>query len=858
MEDQQEISKTAIENLKVDNHNHLIDKEQLRKTINQLKLDKASAKLDPKTFKDPKITNAVKKQILHEVLKPYHTEAAIDWFLRPVTDGKHKRGKDWSSTDYTIALTIRRLSAKTFKYIRDSKLIPMPGMSTIRKYYKHFCIEEGHFSQVHTLLALMALEMSEREKIAVISFDEVNTKGDISLDVTQDRVVGPYSDMNVMMVRGLYGNYKVPIWAGYDKKMTKEILETAIKALSEVGFHVIAVVCDMGTKNDQCKKELGVTMEKPWFQNPCAESPNERVFWYHCIPHLMKLMRNHFLEQGFVLGTGTKIGKEHMEKFFDKLNADGNDLIPDKKLSDELIDPPDPQKVHLATALFSETMSHSISELFQGDGTMQELSQFIGDCNNFFDIYNASENFHRNNPYGNAYGGKETEAQDKFIQYFKVEISALRARWGKEKEGKDKKGVKNALQPWQIGMIMCMNALKPMYEDLKKQYGDQIDIILTYRLNQDCLEQCFSILRAMGGSYTQFGALEGMRRLRNYILGAGGSLCVEKANCKPTEKDTFTIQSVIDDELELRVDSEKCITLNLDVVDFPNDQQLSENLVVLYDENGEMKNNVSVAGSNIREVLNEEGIEDDITDLLGEFGVDNETEVREKEINLPQQIYYENVASELEEHFFVKWARDNKLKGMNLTKEKLVKDLKIMENEFLKFHKDSDDGLLRTKGVVNDLVAKVKDIFPEYEEKLIKKFITDRTFLKIKTILQNIRLKHKDKLQKAKSLRLKRKQAEFAQARDFVSKPKSSTKIESGSEASEDEDSSKMEIQKSTKKRKKKVVNESVVLDISSDEELMVNMKPLEDMEKTNSTHESKQESRKSKRKRQIKKPYDV
>ena len=46
--------------------------------------------------------------------------------------------------------------------------------------------------------------------------------------------------------------------------------------------------------------------------------------------------------------------------------------------------------------------------------------------------------------------------------------------------------------------------------------------------------------------------------------------------------------------------------------------------------------------------------------------------------------------------------------------------------------------------------------------------------------------------------------------------------------------------------------------DISSDEELMVNMKPLEEMEKTNSTHESKEESRKSKRKRQIKKPYDV
>ena len=80
--------------LKLENHNLKIDKEQLRKTITQLKSDKSSNKLSPKVFKDPKITDAVKREIVHEVLKPYFTEAAIEYYLRKPKDGKHKRGSN--------------------------------------------------------------------------------------------------------------------------------------------------------------------------------------------------------------------------------------------------------------------------------------------------------------------------------------------------------------------------------------------------------------------------------------------------------------------------------------------------------------------------------------------------------------------------------------------------------------------------------------------------------------------------------------------------------------------------------------------------------------------------------------------
>ena len=355
----------------------------------------------------------------------------------------------------------------------------------------------------------------------------------------------------------------------------------------------------------------------------------------------------------------------------------------------------------------------------------------------------------------------------------------------------------------------------------------------------------------MGGNYSQFGALEGMRRLRNFILGAGGSLSIEQANIKPTEVSQFTVESVIDDELELKVDSEKCITLNLDVVEGQTDtegKKLLEDLGACFDENLEVKNNVNFESS--EEDLHESDIEEEIADLLGEFEADKDEVDKEQEVTLPQQMYFENVASELEEHFFEKWARDNKLKGMDITKDKLAKDLKRMEAEFQLFHKDSDDGLLRTKGITKHLVVKLRTIFPEYEEKLIKKFIVDRTFMKIRTIQQNLRVIHQEKLVKAKSMRAKRKAAEFAQTRDFVTKPEKSKKNQSTSESSDIDELIKKEARKSYRKRSKKLVHESD-LDTSSDEEWM---KPLWKEDETNTKEESKQETKKSKGKKTVNK----
>ena len=64
------------------------------------------------------------------------------------------------------------------------------------------------------------------------------------------------------------------------------------------------------------------------------------------------------------------------------------------------------------------------------------------------------------------------------------------------------KGIREGLLPFQKGIIMNCKALIELYIDLSEEFPDQEILIFTYRLNQDCLEILFSVLRALGGTFT--------------------------------------------------------------------------------------------------------------------------------------------------------------------------------------------------------------------------------------------------------------------------------------------------------------------------------------------------------------------
>ena len=102
-----------------------------------------------------------------------------------------------------------------------------------------------------------------------------------------------------MLLRGLFANFKLPIWFKFDHQLGKQEYLDIIKKIEEYGFHVVASSCDMAKANQSLAKALGVTPETPYFQNPCR--PNSHIYWFYDVCHLIKLVRSHLIDQGYFL-----------------------------------------------------------------------------------------------------------------------------------------------------------------------------------------------------------------------------------------------------------------------------------------------------------------------------------------------------------------------------------------------------------------------------------------------------------------------------------------------------------------------------------------------------------------------------
>uniref|UniRef100_T1JKM3 Transposable element P transposase n=1 Tax=Strigamia maritima TaxID=126957 RepID=T1JKM3_STRMM len=92
--------------------------------------------------------------------------------------------------------------------------------------------------------------------------------------------------------------------------MTGELLTEIIKEIQKIGFTVIAIVSNMGGKNNKVWNDLNVNVNKTYFKNPDCE----RNIWVFCdVPHLLKLMRNHLVDEGLRLADGTAVNKKLIE-----------------------------------------------------------------------------------------------------------------------------------------------------------------------------------------------------------------------------------------------------------------------------------------------------------------------------------------------------------------------------------------------------------------------------------------------------------------------------------------------------------------------------------------------------------------
>lgn len=156
--------------------------------------------------------------------------------------------------------------------------------------------------------------MSFKEKKCVILLDEMAIKKYIEYNKSLDEIEGfedlgslgksnkPGSHALVVMIRGLYANWKIPLSYYFTGSGVKGdnlvlIIKECVQKILELGFLPSAIICDQGTQNRRMFSILGASENEP-FTTICGR----KLFLIYDMPHLIKSVRNNLLNGNFKNG----------------------------------------------------------------------------------------------------------------------------------------------------------------------------------------------------------------------------------------------------------------------------------------------------------------------------------------------------------------------------------------------------------------------------------------------------------------------------------------------------------------------------------------------------------------------------
>lgn len=417
---------------------------------------------------------------------------------------KLKGGKKrivWSSEDISSAIALHSSGSRCYRYMYR-KGFPLPGPSTLRARAAKLKLKPGILTSVLDLMK--RINYSEFDKVCILSFDEMKIRSCYEYDKVNDTVMSPSKYVQVAVIRGLFKKWMQPIYYNFDSPMTVEILMNIIKRLEEINFTVVAIISDLGPTNTAVRRDLNISEEKPYFIHPSDKL--KKIFVFADVPHLIKLLRNHFVDSGFIYKDKVITTRPIAEI----IQVEKSDLKISFKVNSTHLEVAQAsrQKVKFATQLFSNSVSSCIKWCV-ANGKCKSLNalqcaEFIKTVNDWFDIFNSRVSSSSSIFTKKAYG-LEYEKQKEVLNNVTQTIKNLRVINRKN------------LLPFQKAIINDNVALDLLFQYLKTLYNTSY--IITNRLNQDILENFFGIIRSKGGLNDHPTAIEFKYRLRSFILG---------------------------------------------------------------------------------------------------------------------------------------------------------------------------------------------------------------------------------------------------------------------------------------------------------------------------------------------------
>lgn len=311
----------------------------------------------------------------------YLLQQEINWINNFFTSGQRRKMQlnnkriKWDVDDISKAIVIYSCGPKAYRLLLKRKY-PLPAVTTLRIWASKVNVEPGYLGSVFALMR--TVNLSSFQKVCVLMADEMKIQQSYEYDVKSDTLLAPTNYVQVIMARGLFENWKQPVYYKYDTSLRKDMFTTIITKLHLMDFHVVAIISDLGGGNQGLLTKMEISERKPYFLNPCDKS--KKIYVFSDTPHLIKLLRNHFLDTGLLI-KGKLLTKEPVEELLQKMS--NTDLKISSKLTHThlTVKHGQRQKVKFATQLFSHRNAEALVRMGMMGGprstNWKELSELF-------------------------------------------------------------------------------------------------------------------------------------------------------------------------------------------------------------------------------------------------------------------------------------------------------------------------------------------------------------------------------------------------------------------------------------------------------------------------------------------------
>ena len=418
----------------------------------------------------------------------------------------NRRAQRWSQQDIIDGLVLRSFSRKAYRYLRKKNLLPLPCETTLKTWIRNFKCSPGLQSDLLCVLSSkLSGNLPSDYRDCILSFDEMSIKQCYEYSHQEEKVYGPCKKLQIGILRGVFHKWKLPIFFDFDTPMTENLLLQIISEAEKHHARVRGVAADLG--NHKLMSELELTPAISFMTHPC--DPSRKVFFFPDIPHLLKLLRNHLLDQGFVWPDGTSIQKSDLELL---LSLDNSEIKILPKITKEHLDCQQNarQRVRMAAQLLSHSTATAMKILLP-EKTQQ--ADFIELVDSWFDVSNSRCMFSAKKL--SCGFGIHLDDQQNVLDRMEKCISDMRVKGRK------------SLLPFQKGILLSISSIRGLFQEILSE-GKRC--LLTAHCNSDPAENFFSCIRTMGVCNDHPGPVDCLNRIRLLVVSRDAQIVVENSS----------------------------------------------------------------------------------------------------------------------------------------------------------------------------------------------------------------------------------------------------------------------------------------------------------------------------------------